>query len=491
MKIIYLDIDSLRPDHMSCYGYERNTTPYLDSIAEKGMRFQRCYAASSPCVPSRASFMSGRFGVNHGALTHWGPGYDFYYPEGDGHSKKYPFFTRYLREADYKTVTFSSFGDRHHAWWYFAGWSEVHTHTLKEGNENADEVISKVIPWLEQHGNEDNYFLHIQLWDPHTLYTCPTEYIEKWSHSPAKEFPSEEIIQEHQADSFPRSAAFLHTIDSFPATMPVKISNRDDYKHLIDGYDGAISFMDEQIGKLLRTLSELGIEDDVCFVISADHGESMGEQGIYGEHASATESVHHLPLIVRVPGVTSPGTIYDGFLYNVDVIATITELAGLSLPSGWDGISYFPVLKGEKQAGHEYLVMDHALYTCQRAVRDEKWYFIRTYHPGLYRFDDVTLYDMELDPHQMKNVAFDHPEIVKEMNHRLALWEQEHLGYPRNMVDPLQKVVETGPWKYVTLDQWVNHLRKAGWEEAADQLLNKYNPYNDVSSAYGNAGTVK
>ncbi|WP_330999637.1 sulfatase-like hydrolase/transferase [Cohnella fermenti] len=125
MRIIYLDIDSLRPDHMGSYGYPRNTTPNLDIIADQGARFNHCYCASSPCVPSRASFMSGRFAQNHGALTHWGPGYDFYYPEGDGHSLKYPFFTRHLREAGYKAVTFSSFGDRHHAWWYFAGWNET------------------------------------------------------------------------------------------------------------------------------------------------------------------------------------------------------------------------------------------------------------------------------------------------------------------------------------------------------------------------------
>jgi choline-sulfatase len=485
VRIIYIDIDSLRPDHMSCYGYHRKTTPNIDKIAEKGMRFERCYAASSPCVPSRASFMSGRFGVNHGALTHWGPGYDFYYPEGDGHSQKYPFFTRYLREADYQTITFSSFGDRHYAWWYFAGWNEVHTYSLKEGNENADEVNNSVIPWLEAHGSEENYFLHIQYWDPHTLYTCPESYVEHWKDSPISEFPSEEIIAEHQSDSFPRSANFLHTIDNIPSTMPKKIRNRADYKHLIDGYDGAISFMDEQIGNLLKTLEKLGIEDEVCFIISADHAESMGEQGIYGEHASATEAVHHLPLIISVPGVTQPGQVYDGFLYNVDVIATLTNLVGLEIPSGWDGESYVPALKGEKQVGRPYLVMDHALYTCQRAIRDERWYFIRTYHPGLYRFDDVTLYDMVDDPNQTKNVASQFPEVVQMMDSRLIGWEQEHLGYPINMVDPLQEVVKTGPWKYVTLESWVDHLKKAGWTNEAEQLWAKYNEVEEKTSAYG------
>ncbi len=116
MRIIYLDIDSLRPDHMSCYGYERQTTPSIDQIATRGVRFQHVYCASSPCVPSRASFIAGRFAINHGALSHWGPGCHFEYPEGPRHSQIYPLFTRYLRKAGYKTVTFSSFGDRHHAW---------------------------------------------------------------------------------------------------------------------------------------------------------------------------------------------------------------------------------------------------------------------------------------------------------------------------------------------------------------------------------------
>ncbi|MVO98411.1 sulfatase [Paenibacillus lutrae] len=474
MRLIYLDIDSLRPDHMGCYGYARNTTPNIDAIAAQGVRFNHCYCASSPCVPSRASFMSGRFAINHGALTHWGPGYDFYYPEGETHSETYAFFTRRLREAGYRTVTFSSFGDRHHAWWYFAGWNEVHTHTLKEGNEDADEVNAAVIPWLRSHGTEENYFLHIQYWDPHTLYTYPQEFAEQWREHPAKPYPTEEEIAAHQADRFPHSAAYLHTDRVFPATMPNRIANREDYIDLLNGYDGGISYMDKHVGEIVQTLHELGIQDEVCFIISADHGESLGEHGIYAEHASATESVHHLPLIIKAPGITKPGTVVNGLIYNVDVVATITDLAGLPVPSGWDGASFSPVLRGEHWQGRDYLVMDHALYTCQRAVRDQKWYFIRTYHPGLYNFEPVSLYDMEHDPNQTTNVADMHPDIVKEMDHRLSQWLHEHLGKPGHSTDPLQKVVETGPWKYVTLEGWVQRLREKGDHEAADHYERAY-----------------
>ncbi|WP_248926054.1 sulfatase [Paenibacillus hamazuiensis] len=484
MRIIYIDIDSLRPDHMGCYGYHRNTTPNIDQIAAEGARFNDCYCASSPCVPSRASFMSGRFGVNHGALTHWGPGCEFEYPEGDGHSETVPFFTRYLRKAGYKTVSFSSFGDRHHAWWYFAGWNEMHTHSLKEGNEDANEVNDAVIPWLKAHGKEDNYFLHIQYWDPHTLYTYPKEYADQWIGEPVKAFPDEETIQEHRKASFPRSATFLHWADRFPETMPEQIRNRDDFAHLINGYDGGIYYMDKHIGQLLETLEELGIRDEVCFIISADHAESMGEHGVYMEHANASESVHHIPLIVKVPGLTQPGQVVDGFIYNVDVIASIVDMAGLPIPSGWDGQSFVPALKGEHWQGRDYLVMDHALYVCQRAVRDRKWSYIRTYHTGLFDFPEVSLFDMENDPYQTNNVASMYPDVVKEMDHRLMEWMQEHVYRAGRKVDPLQKVIETGPWKYMTVDDWVRRLHRDGWHESAEILALKYGS-ESLRSAYG------
>ncbi|TBL80433.1 sulfatase [Paenibacillus thalictri] len=484
MRMIYIDIDSLRPDHMGCYGYQRNTTPHIDSIAAEGARFNDCYCASSPCVPSRASFMSGRFGVNHGALTHWGPGCDFDYPEGDGHSEEIPFLTRYLRKAGMKTVTFSSFGDRHHAWWYFAGWNEVHSHSLKEGNEDADEVNAAVIPWLKAHGKEDNYFLHIQYWDPHTLYTYPKEYADQWNGTPVKAFPDEQTIAEHQHDSFPRSATFLHWADRFPETMPGQIGNREDFAHLLNGYDGGISYMDRHIGQLLDTLTELGIRDEVCFIISADHAESLGEHGVYMEHGNASESVHHIPLIVKIPGVTQPGQVVDGFVYNVDVIASIADLAGLPVPSGWDGASFAPALRGEHWQGRDYLVMDHALYVCQRAVRDRKWSFIRTYHEGLYDFPQVALYDMESDPYQTTNVAEQYPDVVREMDHRLMEWMQTHIYSAGSKIDPLQKVVETGPWKYMTVGEWMRRLQRDGWEDAAQDLAGKYGA-ESLKSAYG------
>ena len=77
MRILYLDLDSLRPDHLGCYGYHRDTSPNIDRIAREGVTFTECYCSDSPCLPSRTALMSGRFGIHTGAVTHGGTAADF------------------------------------------------------------------------------------------------------------------------------------------------------------------------------------------------------------------------------------------------------------------------------------------------------------------------------------------------------------------------------------------------------------------------------
>ncbi|MHB1627826.1 MAG: sulfatase family protein [Bacilli bacterium] len=477
MRIVYLDIDSLRPDHLGCYGYPRSTSPNIDGIAERGVRFTQAFCASSPCVPSRASFVSGRFAINHGALTHWGPGGRFYYPESAGHSRRYPFFPRYIREAGYKTVTFSSFGDRHVAPWFFSGWNEAHTFTLQGGRENADEVNAHVIPWIREFGAEEDYFLHVQYWDPHGFYTYPDEYMEQFIGQEAPQFPSEEEIQAQRTLCHPRSPEFFHwSLDwPIPDKMPLRLRNRSDVVQLINGYDGGVFYMDKHVGDILNAFRELGVEEEVCFVITADHGESFGEQGIYMEHGMASESTHHVPLIMTFPGRAKANAVCDQFVYNVDVMATLADLIGLPRPPGWDGLSFSQALPAPETAGvRDHLVLEHGLYACQRAVRDRRHYFLRTYNPGLYEFDPVVLYDLERDPHQTANVAPENPDVVRLMDHRLAQWLADNARRHGEIVDPMQEILRTGPFRYLGPREWEQRLSGAGWSGQAQRIRERY-----------------
>ncbi len=476
MRILYLDIDSMRSDHFGCAGYGRDTTPNMDRIAREGVRFSRAYCNSSPCVPARASFVSGRFGVHHGALTHWGPGSEFRMPsDGIDYWPDMPLLPRHLRQHGYRTVTFSSFADRHQALWFNGGWSEAHTHTLKKGGEVAEEVNASVLPWLRAHGADDNWFLHVQYWDPHRNYTVAPEWIDRIASDPPPDWPDAAAIEAHQANPGPFTATelfpFSATGSPVPA-MPDQVANRDDFKQFVDGYDGAIRYMDDQIGQLFATLADHGVLDDTAIVISADHGEAMGEQGIYGDHVCAGEAVHNIPMIVRWPGGAQSAT-YDGLLYNVDFHPTLCELLGLPIPSGWDGASFAAAVRGEQWVGRPYLVWDHALYSCQRAVRTPDWLFIRTYQPGLYPLDPKMLFDMRNDPHQTVNIAAAEPACCAAMDAMMQDWLQAALGHHASPPDPLQAVIETGPWKYVTLQEWIPRLRAKGRDADADAIISR------------------
>lgn len=491
MRILYLDIDSMRPDHFGCYGYQRNTSPNVDQIAREGVRFNRAYCNSSPCVPARASFISGRFGVHHGALTHWGPGSEFRVPsDGLDYWEDMPLLPRHLRQHGYKTVTFSSFADRHQAFWFYGGWSETHTHTLKMGAENADEVNSAVLPWLREHGKEDQWFLHIQYWDPHRNYTVPEEWIDRVADEPAPDWPDAATIAEHQANYGPFTASELFPqyegSKSPVPTMPDQIADRDDFKKFVDAYDGAIRFMDDEIGRIVQTLADLGVLDDTAIVISADHGEAMGEQGVYGDHVCAGEAVHNVPMIIRWPGAAKEMS-YDGLLYNVDFHPTLCDLLGIPVPEGWDGESFAGAVRGKDWAGRPYLVWDHALYSCQRAVRTPEWLYIRTYHPGLFPFEDQILFDMENDPHQMSNLAAECPELVAEMDHLMVDWLHDQVGHHGSMPDPMPAVIQTGPWKYVKLEPWIERLRSQGRDGDAEAIIARLGLGPDLQFHNGHA----
>lgn len=467
MRIIYLDLDSLRPDHLSGYGYGRETTPRMDRLIQEGTRFTRAYCNSSPCVPSRASLVSGRFGICHGALTHWSTGGEFQFPcDGNQYLKQAPLLPRHLQQHGYRTATFSSFADRHIAPWFLSGWSETHNTSLKRGAESAEEVNSLVLPWLQQHGHEEDYFVHIQYWDVHRTYTVDRAYADSFVRQPPPAWPDQQAIEEHAANYGPFSATELFPNESGRSpveTMPDQVTSLDEWRTLVDGYDGALRYLDAQVGRVLDTLDELGVLDETAIIISADHGEAMGEQGIYGDHVCAGEAVHNIPMVVRWPGRAQPDAVVEDLTYNVDLQPTICELLGLPVPSGWDGDSFAAALAGRERQRRSHIVWDHALYSCQRAVRTDDWLFIRTYHPGLFPFDEEILYDMASDPHQTRNVAHEHPGVVRELDRLRQTWVDRNLDKMDGRPDPLMEVARSGgPYRYVSRDAWLDRLRAKG-----------------------------
>lgn len=282
----------------------------------------------------------------------------------------------------------------------------------------------------------------------------------------------------------PKTARDLYTGNKNPDKspfpwMPDKISNRKEFRMLIDGYDATIYYVDYHIGEILNLLKEKGISDEIIFIISCDHGDSFGENGgHYTDHTLANESVHRLPLIIRWPGITKSSR-RDEFIYQLDLAPTLCDMLNIETPPKWDGISFANAIKGKEFKGRDYLVFDHGIYTFQRSVRTKNYLFTRTYHPGLYPIDEpYELYDMNKDPHQTKSIVNEKYDVVKEHEYLLSQWWHEQLPKHAPAPDPLEVMAGYGAFLYYKSEEMIERLKKTGREKQAAELVKRLLKYH-------------
>ncbi|MFF8772107.1 sulfatase [Kitasatospora sp. NPDC015120] len=484
MRIIYVDVDTLRADHTTPYGYHRPTTPNLQRLADKSVTFERYYCSDSPCMPSRAALTSGQFGITNGVIGHYGEAAQFRLDTGHGPEPDRPLLGQALQFAGHYTAAISVFAERHRAYFFNGNFRETLRATPHWGDEDAEDVNKAAIDWIRRHADEEDWYLHLTYWEPHTNYTQPVEWTETMAASgPVQEWPDERTIAEHAEVYGPRSALDLHhsmwagigeSKSPVPHNMPDAIRSRADFEHLINGFDGAIAYWDHHFGRLLAALEELGIADDTAVIVSADHGESLGELGMYAEHGMATEPVHRLPLVVYWPGLTDAlpqeARRNDALLYNIDLAPTLCDLLGLDTPPGWQGESFAPALRGERIDSREYLVLGHGAMTYQRAVRTRDHLYVRTYHPGSFRAEWEHLFHVTDDPHLTRDLLDDEPELAARMRSHLAEWWNRYAGHPGAQPDPMQSTLQAGPVYYNDPARYADHLRATGRAHLAEDL---------------------
>jgi choline-sulfatase len=488
MRILYLDIDALRPDHLGCYGYHRNTSPNIDRIAKKAVRFENCHASDSPCMPSRTALFSGRFGIHTGAVCHAGTAAE---PFVEGVERSFQSklgqtcWMASLRLAGMKTASISSFGERHSAWWWCAGFQEIQN-CGQNGNESADEVTSEALSWLDRHADGENWFLHVNFWDAHTPYRVPESYGDPFRDSPLPTWLSEEVRARHWKRCGPQGArerGNLQGTDDHQGRYPRQphsISSMEEVRRMFDGYDTAIRYVDDHIGKLLEALDAAGVLEDTAIIISADHGENLGELNLYGCHQFADQITTRVPMILSWPGLTPGGQVDSSLRYHFDIAATVIELAGGTVPRNWDGQSFAQALREGGSAGRDHLVLSHAQGSCQRSIRfrhdGSEYLCIRTYHDGLHGLPEVMLFDVQQDPYEQTDLAGERPAVVTVALRLLEQWRTSALAGAPHSVDPMQTVLDEGGPPH-TRSWWPAYYQRlletdrAAW---AEELLAKH-----------------
>lgn len=454
MRILYIDIDSQRPDHLGCYGYHRNTSPAIDQIAKEGVVFERYYTSDAPCLPSRTALYSGRFGIQTGVVGHGGtaaqpkvqgPGRDFRdHFDSQG-------LARQLQRLGYQTSMISPFGQRHAAWHIYAGFNEVHNTGLG-GMESAEDVQPVVDKWMSDNAAKDNWFLHINYWDPHAPYRAPDEFGNPFADDPLPAWLDDDaLIARHNQMTGPHTSSDVEMYTSNESSLypryPGKITNKADMRRMIDGYNTGTRYVDAQIAKIVATLKAAGVYEETAIIISADHGENQGELGIYGEHGTADEGTCRIPMIIKWPGGAS-GVRNNQFHYNLDLAPTLMDLLGAKPQPLWDGRSYADAIAKGVDIGRDEVIISQCCHVCQRSVRWDKWIYLRTYHDGFHLFPQEMLYNLEVDPHEQNNLAEQHPELCREGQWRLSRWhdaQMQKMALEGNdVVDPLWTVMREG-----------------------------------------------
>lgn len=487
MRILMLDIDTLRPDHLGCYGYHRATSPNIDRIAGEAVRFENNYVSDAPCLPSRSALWSGRTGFHTGVINHGGTAAE---PFIEGPARGFrDMFDRtgwipQLARAGLHPVTVSPFGERHSAWWWYAGYKEIYNPGMG-GMELADDVTPLALDWIKRNARKDNWFLHVNYWDPHTPYRTPAGFGNPFAGDPLPEWLTGEVRQRCWDGYGPHSAQEPHGygiepgIDQFVRRyprVPASLDSMDSVKKWIDGYDTGIRYADEHCGRILNALVDEGVLDDLVIIITSDHGENQGELNVWGDHQTADHITCRVPLIIRWPGVSGAARVDHALHYHFDWAATLLELAGGAMPENWDARPFTQAFRHGQEQGRDDLVISQGAWACQRGVRfrhaGEDYLALRTYHDGYKMVDPLMLFNLSRDPHEQYDLSASHPELAAGAMLRLTNWEREMMLTSQTNVDPMMTVLREGGAYHTrgSLPAYLERLRSTGRSAHADKL---------------------
>ena len=322
----------------------------------------------------------------------------------------------------------------------------------------------------------------------HTPYRAPQAFGNPFADQPLSTWITPDILGAHRQMCGPHTPQELNMYDNqtnprYPRHLG-ELHDMADLQRLFDGYDCGIAYLDSHIGQLFARLREKGVWDDLAIIISADHGENMGELGIYAEHATADAATCRIPLIVRWPAGRQG--VERGLHYNLDLPPTLAELLGRKPAEGWDGLSFaraiLPHLTDPQEVpdtGRPYLVISQCAHVCQRGVRWGPWLYMRTVHCGYHLFPEEMLYHLEGDPHLQHDLAVKHPDVCQRAGTLLLEWQDQMLaGMPSNQaVDPMLTVLSEGGPTHAQNDQlpaYLRRLRLTGRSQHAEALARRY-----------------
>jgi arylsulfatase len=417
MNIVLIALDTQRADHLGCYGYPKPTSPFIDSIARRGVLFERCYAPNIPTHPSFTTMFSGKEAITHNIVNIGG---------GVPLASNVRLLPEILKEHGYATVAVDSMG-RH----FNRGFDEYVTYTWDRSDptvlRKAETVTEKALPVIGRlRGQAEPFFLFIHYWDPHTPYLPPSAYRRKFY--PKDRDPYD--LNNHSMDE-------AWTWEPFKWYFHEWIPGVTDAEYVINLYDGETAYMDRHLRRVFAALAPL--QEETLIILTADHGEVLNEQLGYFDHHGLYEGNIHVPMILYLPGKLPKGKRVPGFVQNLDLAPTILDVAGIADRDNMEGLSMLPTIFGLRDSNYDEIYLSEATWELKRGIRTLRWKFIDSIEPDPHGRSMQELFDLQNDPQEQQNVAGEYADVTKELEARLAAWVGRRLAETGRSIDPLRE----------------------------------------------------
>lgn len=382
-NVIFLSLDTVRADRLTPYGYERDTTPFLQSLAERGVVFTESYSQAPMTTPSHAAMFSGMHLFEHRTFKT---------------SHRLPSSIQTLAEtfqaSGYTTFARASSIRFHPSIDFDQGFDDYKAYWDMRKNVRSKKVISE---FLEFAALQDSapVFAFVHLFDPHAPYNTPEPFVSTWTEIRA-DFPaieSVDYVRTHRSSDKPY--------------VP------EDLRYIQDLYDGGLRFTDHQVAEMMRQLS-IPNGRSTLLVITSDHGEAFKEHGYLGHSQWLYEEIVRVPLMFVWEGELEGGQRHNTPAHNIDIYPTLVDLIGLQGPEGLSGRSFASLMRGQaapaEPAGEG--LQDPLLLQSNR--RD--WSILATINGQRYKLVKrhkvpPKLYNLTQDPSGFLNIAPRNKEI--------------------------------------------------------------------------------
>jgi arylsulfatase A-like enzyme len=420
-NVILISLDTLRADHLGCYGYPRDTSPAIDAFAEDSVLFKLAVSQAPDTLPSHVSVFTSLIPSHH----------RIFHTLKISISEDADTMASLLKERGYRTISFNNGGMVSAVYGMDHGFDLYHSF---KGFDHVMEskfvtIVDAAEKWLDGRG-EEKFFLFLHTYEPHYPYIPELKYMEPFRKEyhgllETKELPvtAQELhdILVKQRKQYPgiENHHILRTKDMEcvriellrlinHSSLPV---NEDDLQHIIDTYDAEILSLDDAFADLMQYLKEKGIYEEAMIIVISDHGEEFNEHGMIGRHSHTLfDELLNTVLIIKFPYMDFAGTVVEQQVRNIDILPTLLDVLGKPPMDHFQGVSLIDLIRGVggeelPAVGQRLLVED---MTFSNAIRTRKW--------KLY---DSKLFDLENDPSELKDVSSEYPEVMKILSQKL------------------------------------------------------------------------